>query len=180
MNFNELIRHRHSIRSYDGRPVPRDLIDQCLDAARLAPSACNSQPWTFIVVDDAATIERIVESACSGIYRLNRFIRTAPVLIVIITENSKYIARLGGKIRDVRYNLIDIGIAGDHLTLQAEELGLGTCWLGWFQEEGVRAVLELPDTAQVDILISLGYPDDAPLPRKKRKTLDKIRRYFVP
>ena len=180
MNFNELIRHRHSIRSYDGCPVPRDLIDQCLDAARLAPSACNSQPWTFIVVDDAATIERIVESACSGIYRLNRFIRTAPVLIVIITENSKYIARLGGKIRDVRYNLIDIGITGDHLTLQAEELGLGTCWLGWFQEEGVRAVLELPDTAQVDILISLGYPDDAPLPRKKRKTLDKIRRYFVP
>lgn len=180
MNFDQLVRKRHSIRSYDGRPVSRELIDQCLDAARLAPSACNSQPWSFIVVDDRNTIDRIVDTACSGMYRLNRFVKTAPVLIVIITENSKYIARLGGKIRDVRYNLIDIGIAGDHLTLQAEELGLGTCWLGWFKEDGVRDVLGLPETTQIDILISLGYPDGTPLPKKKRKSLEKIRRYADP
>ena len=180
MQFGDLIRKRHSVRSYDGRPVPREHIDQCLDAARMAPSACNSQPWSFVVVDDRATIDRIVESACSGIYRLNRFVLTAPVLIVVITEESGYIARLGGKIRDVRYNLIDIGIAGDHLTLQAEELGLSTCWLGWFKEDAVRSELNLPDTARIDILISMGYRDDAPLSKKKRKSLDKIRRYHLP
>ncbi len=177
MSFSKLIQNRHSVRSYDGRPVSRELIDRCLEAARLAPSACNSQPWTFIVVDDRLTIDRIAEKACSGIYRLNRFIRTAPVLIVAVTENSKYIARLGGKIRDVRYNLIDIGIAGDHLALQAQELGLGTCWLGWFNEEGVKKVLGLPEKTQVDILFSLGYPDDSPLPKKKRRNLDDIRYY---
>ncbi len=177
MPFSDLIQDRHSIRSYDGRPVPRALIDRCLEAARLAPSACNSQPWTFIVVDDRLTIDRIAEEACSGVYRLNQFIKTAPVLIVTVTENSKYIARLGGKIRDVRYNLIDIGIAGDHLTLQAQELGLGTCWLGWFREEGVKAVLGLPEKARIDIMFSLGYPDDSSLPEKKRRQLDDIRYY---
>lgn len=178
MEFSELIQNRHSIRSYDGRPVPRELIDRCLEAARLAPSACNSQPWTFIVVDDRDTIDRIAEEACSGVYRLNRFIRSAPVLIVVITENSKYIARLGGKIRDVRYNLIDIGIAGDHLTLQAQELGLDTCWLGWFREQGVRAVLGLSKEIQIDVMFSMGYRDHAPLPEKKRRSLDDIRRYY--
>lgn len=180
MNVADLIRNRYSIRFYDGRPVSRELIDRCLEAARLAPSACNSQPWTFVVVDDRDTIDRIAEKACSGIYRLNRFIRTAPVLIVVITENSKYIARLGGRIRDVRYNLIDVGIAGDHLTLQAHELGLGTCWLGWFREEGVKAVLGLPETTQIDIMISLGYPDQSKLPRKKRQKLQDIRHYHSP
>lgn len=135
MNFLELIKHRKSNRKYIDKSVPRELIDQCIDAARLAPSACNSQPWSFIVVDDPVTKNEIVEKTMTGLYSLNKFAFSAPVLIVVLREKSRYAARLAGTLRDVKYSLLDIGIACDHLTLRAAELGLGTCWIGWFNEK---------------------------------------------
>ena len=135
MMFMELVKKRESTRSYSPKSVPREHIDRCLEAARLAPSACNSQPWSFIVVDDESQKNEIVDKTMSKLYTLNKFVKTAPVLIVVITEHSVYSARMGGALRNVKYNLIDIGIACDHLTLQAAELGLGTCWLGWFHEK---------------------------------------------
>jgi len=178
LNFNELIKKRNSTRSYLPDPVDRELIDRCLDAARLAPSACNSQPWSFIVVDDEKIKNEIVKKALSGIYGSNRFVREAPVLIVAITENSTYIARMGGMFRGIKYNLVDIGIACDHLTLQAEDLGLGTCWLGWFNENAVKKILGLPKKTRIDIMISLGYPKDEAEKKKIRKPLDKVRTYY--
>lgn len=177
MKFIELVNKRTSVRSYTDKPVSRDLIDKCMEAARMAPSACNSQPWSFIVVDDKDDINRIVKESCSGLYLLNKFVKTAPVVIIVVTEKSKVAARLGGQIRDVNYNLIDIGIAGDHLTLQAAELGLGTCWLGWFNEKGLKKALNLNESFQIDVIFSLGYPDDSPLKKKPRKSLEKIRKY---
>ncbi len=179
MKFSDLVNKRESVRRYSPEPVPRDLVDRCLDAARLAPSACNSQPWSFIVVDDVETIKEIVKESMSGIYGMNAFVRTAPVLIVVVTEQSTYIARLGGQIRSVRYNLIDIGIACEHLVLQAVDLGLGTCWLGWFNDKAVKRVLGLPKSSKVDVMICLGYPAESAKPRQKRRqTLAEIRRYF--
>jgi len=154
------------------------MIDLCLEAARLAPSACNSQPWSYIVVNDERTKNEIVKKALSGIYKINAFVREAPVLIVVITENSTYIARMGGQLRHVKYSLIDIGIACEHLILQAVELGLGTCWLGWFDEKAVKKVLGLPKSKRIDVMISLGFPELAEEKEKKRKPLKKIRRYF--
>jgi nitroreductase len=179
MNFMDLVKKRISIRKYSSKPVPRELIDQCLEAARLAPSACNSQPWSFIVVDDEKTKNEIVKKSMSGIFLSNKFVMTAPVIIAAITEHSTYIARMGGMLRNVKYNLIDIGIACEHLVLQAEELGLGTCWLGWFDEKAVKKVLDLPKAAKVDVMISMGYPDEN-LPAKKRirKSLEEMRRYY--
>ena len=177
MDFPELIRTRRSVRTYKEQPVPKELLDQCLDAARMAPSACNSQPWSFLVVNDREAIHRIADAACSGIYAMNRFIATAPVLLVFITEKSKLVARMGGQVRDVRYNLIDIGIAGDHLTLQAAALGLGTCWIGWFNDKALKRELNLPLSTQVDIIMPLGYPDEEPK-GKLRKSLDNVRQYL--
>lgn len=177
MRFIDLVNKRKSTRSYSSLPVSRDLIDQCLEVARLAPSACNSQPWSFIVVDDENTKNSIAKEALSGIYRSNQFVKEAPVIIVAITENSTYIARMGGMLRGVQYNLIDIGIACDHLTLQAEELGLGTCWLGWFNEDAVKKILGLSKKTRVDVMISLGYPGEETVKNKIRKPLDKVRRY---
>lgn len=179
MKIMELIKTRESTRKYLDKPVPRELIDRCLEAARLAPSACNSQPWSFIVIDNEEKKNEIVDKTMSGIYSMNKFVRTAPAVVVAITEKSVYTARLGGMLRDVKYNLIDIGIACDHFTLQAAELGLGTCWLGWFNEKALKNVLGLAKSVQIDIVFSLGYPD-GPLPsrEKKRKTLDEIRRYY--
>jgi len=179
MIFMDLIKKRISVRKYSAKAVPRELIDLCLEAARLAPSACNSQPWSFIVVDDEKTKNEIVEKSMSGIYSSNKFVMTAPVIIVVITEHSTYLARVGGMLRHIKYNLLDIGIACEHLVLQAEEMGLGTCWLGWFDEKAVKKVLGLPKSTKVDVMISLGYPDEN-LPAKKRirKSLDDMRRYY--
>lgn len=179
MNFMDLVNKRDSARRYLDKPVPRELVDQCLEAARLAPSACNSQPWSFIIIDDREKINEIVDKTMSGLYSLNKFVKTAPVLIVAITENSVYYARMGGMFRGVQYNLIDIGITCDHLTLRAAELDLGTCWLGWFNEKKLKKILDLPKSTQIDIVLSLGYPDPAVPTRKKiRKPMDEIRRYF--
>ena len=178
MKFIDLVKKRESTRKYSNRPVPRELIDQCLEAARLAPSACNSQPWSFIVVDDEETRNQVAEASMSGLYSMNKFAETAPVIIVAITEKSIYAARMGGMLRGVKYNLIDIGIACDHLTLQATELGLGTCWLGWFNERAIKKVLNLPRKTQIDVVLTMGYPDPStPHRQKLRNPLDKIRRF---
>ncbi|RKY54670.1 MAG: hypothetical protein DRP89_04730, partial [Candidatus Neomarinimicrobiota bacterium] len=120
----------------------------------------------------------IVEKSLSGIYSSNSFVKKAPVIIVVIAEQSNYAARLGGFFRNIKYSLIDIGIACDHLILQAEELGVGTCWLGWFNEKAVKKVLGLPKSTKIDIMISMGYPEKVTEKGKKRKSLDEIRRFY--
>lgn len=154
-------------------------MERCLEAARLAPSACNSQPWTFVVVDEPVRRAALAEAAFGGLYRMNRFAAEATALVVVITERSKYAARIGGQFRGVQYSLIDLGIACEHLVLQAAEEGLGTCWLGWFDERGVRRVLDLPRSARIDVMISVGYPAaDDRVREPNRRTPDDVRRYF--
>ncbi len=178
MAFMDLVLRRKSVRKYRDETVPRELIDRCLEAARMAPSACNSQPWSFLIVDDPQILDEIVDKAMSGIYRSNAFVKTAPVIIVVMTESMSYVAKVGSMIRSVKYSLIDIGIACDHLILQAHELGLGTCWLGWFNAKALKKVLNLPKSKQIDILISLGYPESDRIREKKRKSLDEIRQFY--
>ena len=178
MNFLELVRKRQSTRAYISRRVEREKIDRCIEAARLAPSACNSQPWSFIVVDDPETKVRLDTEAFSGVYGIVSEAKQAPVMIVVITERANYTACLAGCLRGIRYSLIDIGIACEHLVLQAAAEGLGTCWLGWFNEKKVKKVLNLPRSAKVDVLISIGYAADDTVREKERKTLEEIRRYI--
>lgn len=177
MSFLRLVRKRKSIRKYSSQPVPRQVIDRCLEAARLSPSACNSQPWSFIVVDNQELKNNLARRAFSGIYSINSFAKEAAVLIVVVSEPSTYIARLGGYLRGVQYSLIDIGIACEHLILQATEEGLGTCWLGWFNEKEVKKILNIPANKKVDVIISMGYPESLKLKEKPRKRLDEIRKY---
>lgn len=173
MGFLELVQNRRSCRRYSPRPIPRPVIERCLEAARLAPSACNSQPWRFIVVEDPALKSCLGEKAFSGIYAMNRFAQEAPILVVVIRERSKYAARVGGALRGIPYSLIDLGIAVEHLVLQAEEEGVGSCWLGWFDERAVKRVLGLPRSDKVDILLSLGYPQDNGPVAKNRKSSEE-------
>jgi len=177
MAFSDLVLRRQSCRAYSERPVERELIDRCIDAARLAPSACNSQPWRFIIVDREPLRSELARAAFTGLYSLNKFALQAPVLIAVVTERSKYVARLGGQFRRIQYALVDIGIAGQHLDLQAAELGLGTCWLGWFDERAVKKALQLPRAARIDIMFSLGWPQHENVRPKKRMTIDEMREY---
>jgi nitroreductase len=152
-------------------------LDRCFEAARLAPSACNSQPWSFLVVDQPQLKNRLADAALGGLYSMCAFAKGAPVLVVLITESSKKVARMGGFWRGVPYNLIDIGIAGEHFALQAAEEGLGTCWLGWFDEKAVKKVLVLPRSTRIDVLFSVGWPATPEVREKVRKPLAVIRRY---
>jgi nitroreductase len=114
----------------------------------------------------------------TGLYSLNKFALNAPVLIVVIREKSKYAARLAGTLRDVKYSLLDIGITCDHFTLQAAELGLGTCWIGWFNDKALKKILELPRSTQIDVVLTIGYPEENSPKSKSRKELELIATYI--
>ncbi len=178
MTFMELARTRRSVRRYKPDPIPRKVIDKCIEAARIAPSACNSQPWKFIVFESQKEKAKLSEAAFSGLSRPTKFAAEAPVLIAVARDSGSYLARLGGYFRGIQFSLIDIGIAVEHLVLQATEEGIGACWIGWFNEKKVLKALELPKGVNIDVLISMGYPaDDAPDREKNRKPLDEIREY---
>lgn len=170
----QIIKARRSIRRYKDKPVEREKIVQCLEAARLAPSAENVQPWRFIVVDDPGLKHELSLHAFSGIYRPTQFAAKAPVIIVILARLDILANRIGKQIQGIHYYFIDTGIAGEHFALQAQELGLGTCWIGWFHSKKVRKVLKIPRSYKIVSLMSLGYPDGSPLKEKKRMTIDEM------
>lgn len=174
MSILETIKKRRSVRHYLDKPVEKEKIIQCLEAARLAPSACNAQPWKFIVVDEPDLKNRLCAVAFSGIYKINMFVKEAPVIIVVVSEKEKFLSKIGAYLRQTSYYLIDIGIAAEHLVLQAQELGLGSCWIGWFDERQVKKVLNIPKNKKVDILIALGYPKEDKPRDKERYSLEKI------
>jgi len=178
MKFLELVKKRSSVRRYAARPVPREVIEKCLEAARLTPSACNSQPWRFIVVSDPALKDKLGEIAFSGIYSMNSFAKKAPALVVVVRQRSSKAATAGGFFRGTQYNLIDLGAACEHFVLQAAEEGIGTCWLGWFNEKKVKRLLGIKRGSRADIIISMGYPESEKQREKSRKPLSEISRFI--
>lgn len=170
-----LIKQRQSDRAYDPeRPVEQEKLDYVLEAARLAPSACNAQPWTFVVVTDPS-LRRQLASAISDM-GMNHFSYQAPILIVMVQEAPNFTSRAGGWIKNKHYPDTDLGIAAAHLTLAAAEQGLGSCILGWFDEKKVRTLLEIPASRRPLLIISLGYSKQ-PLRPKKRKPLSEMVSY---
>jgi len=178
MKFLDLVKIRQSVRKYLDKPVVREKIERCLEAARLAPSASNSQPWSFIVVDNPKLKEAVAKETFSQLISFNRFSLQAPVLIILISESSGFLNKVAEAIKDKQFSLIDIGIAAEHLCLQATEEGLGTCMLGWFNEKGVKKLLNIPQLKRVELIITMGYPESNEIRRKKRKEIDQIRSYI--
>ena len=175
MTVHEIITRRRSIRDFLDIPIEKDKLMLCLEAARLAPSASNSQPWKFIVVDDKALKNSLCDAAFGGLFWFNSFCKTAPIIVVLIAEQSRFITRIGGYIKDIHYNLVDIGIAGEHFVLQAEELGLGTCWIGWFNENRVKSTLAIPENKRVAMLIAVGYSKQDKISTKQiREPVERI------
>ena len=172
MFFLDLVKKRQSCRKYLPTPVAKEALERCLEAARLAPSACNSQAWRFVVVADPALKAQLAEKAFSGVYSMNSFAKAAPVLVAVVTEKLKFAAQAAGAMRGTQYNLIDIGISCEHFILQATEEGLGTCWLGWFDQKGVREALGLSKKDSIDIMISVGYPADESREKVRKEIKD--------
>ena len=170
-----VIRERRSVRRFDPRPVEREKILACVEAARLAPSAENAQPCRFVILDDQEIKKAFCEAAFSGVYHSTRWVLKAPTVAAIVIERKFVAGRLGPWIQGTPYHFIDVGIAGEHFVLQAKALGLGTCWIGWFDARKARKFLNLPRSIQVAQLIALGYPlaglKERPL---RRKPLEEI------
>ncbi len=178
-SFLELVQKRRSVRAYDTRPVEREKIERCLEAARLAPSACNAQPWKFTVIQDAAGIAQIAKSSLLPGTSMNRFVQDVPVLVGVTGESPNITSFLGSFIKRKRLFLLDIGMAAEHFCLQAVEEDLGTCMLGWFNERKVKRIFGIPRGKRLYLLIALGYPAySSEEPREKnRKTPDEMRRF---
>ncbi|MBU2574659.1 MAG: nitroreductase family protein [Elusimicrobia bacterium] len=171
--FLKLAAARRSIRKYKPLPVERERLQYCLEAARLAPSACNAQPYKFIVVDEPEAKEKLAKAAFSGIYAPCSFAAAAGALVVVVSQTGKMSAWLGNQVRDTNFRLVDIGIAAEHFVLAAEEQGLGTCWLGWFNARAAARALNIPRALRPEIMLSVGWPDEAP-PARKRKSMEEL------
>lgn len=177
MNFLELVRKRQSTREFLNRSVEREKIERCVEAARLAPSACNSQPWKFIVIDEPELRTAVAPRLTSPVLGINAFAAQAPVLIAVVTEPSTLTARLGAMLKDKPYHLMDLGIAVEHFCLQAVEEGLGTCIMGWFDETGVKRLLDVPRGKRVHLTVAVGYAASEVVRPKARKDRGDILAY---
>ena len=176
-NFLELVNTRQSDRGYKDIPVETEKLEHCLEAARLAPSASNSQPWTFIIVNEPELREKVARATFSSAVKFNKFTLEAPILIAVVTEKSKLLSQIGNFLKNQQYNLIDIGIAIENFSLQAADQGLGTCIMGWFDEKKIKELLNVPKSKRINIMMSLGYSSEEETREKIRKPLDKIVRY---
>jgi nitroreductase len=175
MNFLELVKSRQSVRKYLDKPVERDKIVRCLEAARLAPSASNGQPWKFIVVDQDDLVAKVAAKTMGPLWTFNKFVPQSKVIVAIVIEKMKMITTAGAAIKDKEYSLFDIGIAAEHFCLQATEEGLGTCMLGWFDERGVKELLSIPFDKRIGLLITVGYPPaDYTIRKKIRKSFNEV------
>ena len=170
MNFTEIALRRQSCRAYDeSRFVEREKLDAILEAARLAPSACNGQPYHFTICK--GDIAKEVAKTTQGM-GMNKFATQAPVLIVVSEMPYVKSAALGAKVKNNDYRSMDIGIATAYLTAEAAAQGLGTCILGWFDDEKVRKICGIEHP--VRLVITVGYPADDTIRPKKRKDITEL------
>lgn len=168
MSVLETIRMRRSVRRYRKDPIPEEALFRVMEAARLAPSGKNLQPWKFIIVKDQELKERLAQASFG-----QHFIAKAPLVIVACGFPDKCYAHMG---RYMKSWPVDVTIALEHLILQAQEEHLGTCWIGAFEEKQVKSILDIPEEVRVLALTPLGYPDESP-PFRRRKNLEEIISY---
>ncbi len=175
-DFMKLVDARQSCRSYDPSLRPtREQLERCIEAARLAPSACNSQPWHFTVVNDPAIASAVAEA--TQLYGLNKFTANCPAFIVICEQPARLLARVANVVTQQHYAPMDIGIATAHLCYAAAAQGLSTCIMGCFNEDRLRELLPLPEKGRVKLVLAIGTAAEDPHREKKRKPMEEICTY---
>ena len=153
----DLINSRQSDRKYSDKPVEKEKLERIIEAARMAPSACNAQPWKFIVVTDPELVLKIADAASAKLIGMNSFVAQAPAIMVIVREKPNMSSKVGATIKNKDYSLIDIGIATENICLQAKAEQLGSCIIGWFDERQIKKLLKIPKSKRVELIITLGY-----------------------
>ncbi len=166
-SFMELVSKRVSCRAYRQDPVPREMLEKMLEAARLAPSACNRQPWRFTVVTDPVLRRKLAEDGVLPGIGLT-WLADAPAILVLGVKKGLITHKVAPLISGVDYSMLDIGIAGEHAILQATELGLGTCWVGWINQRKTGQIVGWPPEIIAQAFISVGWPQAVPENRSPR------------
>ena len=182
MDVKTAIETRRSIRKFENIPVEREKISQCLEAARLAPSACNAQPWHYSVIDDPQVKADFCKEAFDGIYKMSAWAANAPVIVAVVSDRGNFTSRMGNWFRKTEFYLVDQGISGEHFVLRAWELGLGTCWMGWFDAKKAAKFFNLPSSKKLEHLFIVGYPSpqalkDAPHGRRRLEEIVSYNEY---
>jgi nitroreductase len=172
-NFLALVGKRQSDRAYSDKAVETEKLERVLEAARLAPSACNAQPWKMIMVTDPEKRMKIADACTSKALSMNHFSKQAPVQIVLVEEKANFTSRFGGMVKQIHYPHLDLGIVASHICLAAADEGLGTCMLGWLNEKKIKAILDIPGSKKVMLVILLGYSVQDTR-EKKRKKINEI------
>ncbi|WP_458401362.1 nitroreductase family protein [Candidatus Avelusimicrobium sp.] len=174
MELEQVILNRRSVRKYLEKPVEKEKIEACLQAALLAPSACNSQPWHYIVIDDPKVKEAFCKEVFTGVYAMSKWAEKAPVLVAVVSDRGNFTSRIGNFFRRTEFYLVDQGISGEHFVLRAHDLGLGTCWIGWLNSDKAEKFFKLPKGKKIEHLISVGYPAEAPAPRPRKDFKESV------
>lgn len=176
MQLDEIINKRQSVRKYKDRPIETKKIEACIEAARMAPSASNGQPWKFVVVTEPKLKEQIAAATYDKLITFNKFAHQAPVLVIIVLEPTKKMTQIATRLKKKDWPIMDIGIAAEHFCLKATEQDLGTCMLGWFREKKLKELLKIPQNKSIALVITLGYADDKQR-EKIRKPKNQILTY---
>ena len=172
-NVIDTIQKRHSVRNFKDKSVDKGIILSMVEAARLSPSACNAQPCRFVAVTDKSLLKDIVDKGMGGIVP-NKWALSAPVIIVGCAVLNLLTHRIGETVKGIHYHQIDMGIAMEHMVLLATEMGLGTCWIGWFKERNIKKILNIPKDWKIISLLAMGYPQKDSNSDTSRLDIDKI------
>lgn len=175
-DFLELCRTRQSCRNFGDKPVERETLVRCVEAARMAPSGCNSQPWSFVVVDDPKLLPEVAK--CTQVMEgLNAFTAKAKAFIVVLEEHAVLMPGIRPLIDSQYFARHDVGAATVCLCLAAADQGLGSCILGMFDREKLSGLLDIPIEKRYAVVVALGYPAEERIRDKKRKSPEEIARY---
>ena len=176
-DYFDLIRRRESCRNFDpNRPVEKEKLQRCAEAAWLAPSACNGQPWRYLIVTNPELVEKLRPLMME--LNMNKFVKNCPAFAVVLEENTVLKVSLSQKFKDQDFAPIDVAFSASQFCYAATEQGLSTCIIGWHNEQKIRELFGLPKTTRVRLILAIGYAADETLRKKQRKPIDDVIRFY--
>ncbi|MDP3446975.1 MAG: nitroreductase family protein [Eubacteriales bacterium] len=176
-DYFDLIQRRESCRNFDpNRPVEKEKLRRCAEAAWIAPSACNGQPWKYLIVTNAELSEKLRPLMME--LGMNKFVKNCPAFAVVLEENTVLKVSLSQKFKDQDFAPIDVAFSASQFCYAATEQGLSTCIIGWHNEQKIRELFGLPKSTRVRLILAVGYAANDTLREKKRKPIDDVIKYY--